>query len=152
MYIIICTHLKPVYMPVQVYMYVYMHGYLFVINDHIVYLLLKFDVHVGLCFCFEVMFLSENTGSCATCLTDNIYMYMYKSTLFFVVVLKKKTFHVEPMYLLVCCRVRTTFSESTPIGARLRDDRPFLLVSSTSWTGLTSLNCVINKCTYMYQQ
>ncbi|XP_003390371.1 PREDICTED: chitobiosyldiphosphodolichol beta-mannosyltransferase-like [Amphimedon queenslandica] len=29
---------------------------------------------------------------------------------------------------------RTGFSESTPTGTRLRDDRPFLLVSSTSWT------------------
>ena len=75
----------------------YMHGYLFVINDHMFYLLLKFDVHVGLSFCFEEMFLSENTGSCVTCLTDKIYMYMYKSTLFFVV-LKKKT--------LISCRVR----------------------------------------------
>jgi beta-1,4-mannosyltransferase len=30
--------------------------------------------------------------------------------------------------------IKTAFSECTPTGTRLRDDRPFLLVSSTSWT------------------
>ena len=38
-------------------------------------------------------------------------------------------------FLCFCFSVRTAFSESTPTGIRLTDDRPFLLVSSTSWTG-----------------
>lgn len=38
-------------------------------------------------------------------------------------------------FLCFCFSIRTAFSESTPTGIRLTDDRPFLLVSSTSWTG-----------------